>query len=223
MSSELLDRVVESAKDAPQAVAEVTVEVLVTAKEHGSESLVTAALTRLIRAVLIAVSHMETGLINIVSAPSDLQALLLFLEEPAVIEELSRLDPLARARARGILRKAELYEAEGGCISADDAARLLNVTRQGIDKARQRGDVLALPRGRDGWTYPAWQFDGGHYLPGLAQLLKILHAHGPFVQASFLVSGHALLDGATPLANLRQGQIEEVLKVAEVFGQHGSS
>ena len=223
MSTELIDRVVESAKDAPQPVTEVTVQVLIAAKEHGAESLVSAALARLIRAVLVSVSHMENGLISVVSAPSDLEAILLFLEEPSVIEELSRINPLARARVRGILRKAELYQAEGGCISGDEAAKLLGVTRQSIDKARQRSDVLALPRGRDGWTYPAWQFEGGHYLSGLAPVLNALKADGPFVQASFLLSRHALLNGETPLACLKRGQLDEVLKAAEAFGTHGGS
>ena len=221
MPSDLLERVVESAKNAPEPVTEVTVEVLITAKEYGAESLVSAALARLIRAVLVAVSHNPTGLMKVVSAPSDLQAILQFLEDPAVIEELARIDPLAKARVRGIFRKAELYEAEGGCVSADDAAKLVGVSRQAIHAARQRGDVFALPRGQDGWTYPVWQFEGGHYLEGLGPVLKALNNDGPFVQASFLLSRHALLDGETPLACLRKGQIDSVVKVAEAFGLHG--
>jgi hypothetical protein len=221
MSTDLLERVVESAKNAPEPVAEVTVEVLVTAKEHGANSLVTAALARLIRAVLISVSHMQTNLIKVVSAPSDLQAMLQLLEEPAVIEELSRIDPLAKARIRGIFRKAELYEAEGGCVSGEEAAKLVGVSRQAIHAARQRGDVLGLPRGRDGWTYPVWQFEGGHYLGGLSPVLKTLDNDGPFVQASFLLSRHAQLEGETPLSLLRTGQLESVLKAAEAYGAHG--
>jgi hypothetical protein len=185
--------------------------------------LVTAALTRLIRAILVSVSHTETSLIKVVSAPSDLQAILQFLEEPAVIEELSRIDPLAKARVRGIFRKAELYEAEGGCVSADEAAKLVGISRQAVHVARQRGDVFALPRGQDGWTYPVWQFAGGHYLEGLAPVIKALHNDGPFVQASFLLSRHALLDGETPLSCLRKGQLDLVLKAAESFGAHGGS
>lgn len=223
MSANLQDRVMESAKDAPEPVAEVTVDVLVTAKEHGAESLVTAALARLIRAVLVSVSHSQTGLIKVVSAPSDLQAILQFLEEPAVIEELSRVDPLAKARVRGIFRKAELYEAEGGCVSAEEAAKLVGVTRQAIHAARQRGDVFALPRGQDGWTYPVWQFADGHYLEGLAPILQALKNDGPFVQASFLLSRHALLNGETPLACLKKGQRDIVQKAAEAFGNHGGS
>jgi hypothetical protein len=219
----LLERVIESAKNAPEPVTEVTVAVLDAAREYGGESLATAALARLIRAILVSVSHSHTGLIKVVSAPSDLQAILQFLEEPAVIEELSRIDPLARSRVRGIFRKAELYEAEGGCVSADEAARLVGVSRQAIHAARLRKDVFALPRGQDGWTYPVWQFEGGHYLEGLASVLQALNNDGPFVQASFLLSKHALLDSETPFACLKKGQLDLVLKAAEAFGVHGGS
>ena len=53
-----------------------------------------------------------------VSAPIDLKALLLFLEELSVIDELLKT---VKARIRGILRKCELYDLESGCISAEEA------------------------------------------------------------------------------------------------------
>lgn len=223
MSSATLERVIESATDAPSSVVDVTVEVLITAKEHGAESLVAAALARLIRAILVAISHNESCLLEVVSAPNDLKALLVFLEKPEVIEELSKLDPLAHAKARGIFRKAELYQAEGGCVSGEDAGKLLNRQRQTIDLACKRGDVLGLPSGKDGKTYPVWQFHDGRYLPGMREILEIFKDESPFVVCSFLLSGHALLDGKTPLSLLRLDQIEPVLKAAKAYGDHGGS
>jgi hypothetical protein len=224
MRAESLEQqLVESAKTAPHPVAAVTLEVLTAATAYGPESLVSVALARLIRAILAAASRMEKGLIDVVSAPSDLQAILLFLEEPTVIEELSKIDPLAQSRLRGILKKAELYQAEGGCVSAEEAAKLIGVSRQAIDKARKRGDVLALPKGQDGWTYPIWQFEGGHYLSGLTLVTQTLKVDGPFVQASFLLGKHARLEGQSPLSCLKKGRLEEVREAVEAYGNHGGS
>lgn len=221
MSTATLDRVIESATNAPAPVVDVTVEVLITAKEHGAESLVAAALTRLIRGILVGISHNESCLPEVVSAPTDLKALLVFLEIPEVIEALSKLDPLAKASIRGVFRKAELYEAEGGCVSGEEAGKLMNRQRQSIDAAWRRGDVIALPSGKDGRVYPVWQFIDGRYLPGLKEIQEIFQEESPFVVCSFLLSGNALLDGKTPLSLLRLEQVKEVLQAAKAFGDHG--
>ena len=218
--TKLLDRVTEEAKDAPAPVAELTIELLITAKHN---SMAAAAVVRLVRALLVAVSRVESDLVSVVSAPSDLEALLALLNEPSVLEELTRMNPLGPATVRGILKKAEIYEAEGGCISGEEAGRLANVTRQAINDARKKDQVLGLPRGADRWTYPVWQFNEGRYLPGLSDILKILKDHGPFVQASFLLNANSRLNGKRPLDLLRKEDVKPVLKVAKEFGQHGSS
>lgn len=223
MSSATLEKVNRVAKDAPGPVVDVTVEVMVTATQHGPQSLVAAALARLIRAVLTAVSHTETSLLEVVSAPSDLQALLTFLQKPEVIEELSKLDPLAPARVRGILRMSELYQAEGGCVSGEAAGELTRVSRQAIDKARIRKDILGLPAGKDGWTYPVWQFHNGKYLPGLREILTVLEDDGPFVQCAFLLHANAFLEGKRPFLLLREGRQAAVLNAAKAFGEHGGA
>jgi len=63
----------------------------------------------------------SNSLRDVVSAPNDVKALLVFLEELSVIDELSKTYPLIKARIRGILRKCELYDLESGCISAEEA------------------------------------------------------------------------------------------------------
>jgi hypothetical protein len=63
-------------------------------------------------------------------------------------------NPLAAAKLRSIRAKAAFLEAEGGCVSDDEAANILGVSRQSIAKARQKQQLLALPRGQHGYVYP---------------------------------------------------------------------
>ncbi len=218
MLSNTLERLDEAAKTAPTPVLEVTIKVLVEA--NNCDQITAAAIARLIRAVLGGISS-GAPLLEVVAARTDLEALMKLLQEPAVIAQLSAIDPLAQAKIRGILKKSEIYGADGGCVNGEAAAQLAGgITRSAIDKARRAGHVLGLPRGKDSWAYPVWQFTNGGYLPGLREVLAALKEHGPWVQASFLLSGHASLNGDTPLSRLKKHDIEPVFKAAEEFGEH---
>lgn len=139
------------------------------------------------------------------------------------MQELDKIDPLAPAKARGVLRRMELYQADGGCVSGAEAAEVLKISPQAVYRARARGDVLALPSGKAGWVYPVWQFKDGHYLPGMADVLSVLDKEGPFVQCSFLLSRNSLLNGEKPVEFLRRGQLAAVLSAAQSFGTYGSA
>lgn len=221
MSSNLMERVAAQAKQVSQPVAEVTVEFLQSANKH--DDLFAVALARTMRAVISGLDHSDKDVLNIVSAPSDLQALLALLQQPAVIRTLKEIDPLAEAKMRGVLRQAELYNAEGGCVSGEEAGLLIALTRQTIDKMRRMKELIALPKGRDSWIYPIWQFADGRPLTGLKDVLNALAIEGPWVQVSFLLSGNKRLQGKRPIDLLRRGTVKPVLEAAYAFGKNGGT
>jgi len=220
-SNLIMERVAAEARQVSQPVAEVTVEFLRSANEH--DDLFAVALARTMRAVIAGLALSDKDMLAIVSAPNDLQALLALLQHPAVISTLKEIDPLAEAKMRGILRQADLYNAEGGCVSAEEAGSLIAVTRQTVDKMRRMKELVALPKGRDGWIYPIWQFADGRPLIGLESVLKALAIEGPWVQVSFLLSGNERLQGKRPIELLRKGKAKLVLEAACTFGKNGGT
>jgi hypothetical protein len=95
------------------------------------------------------------------AAPTDPAVLLGILERPEVLKQLVGVDPLIPARIRGIRLKQELLSMEGGVISSEQVAKLLNLTRQGVDKRRASGKLIGISVGRRGYAYPVWQFQDG--------------------------------------------------------------
>ena len=66
------------------------------------------------------------------------------------------------------------------------------------------------------WVYPVWQFNGGAVLPGLGPALRVLGGGdvSGWTVAGWLSSPEAELDGRTPVACLRAGDVDLVLLVA---------
>jgi hypothetical protein len=83
----------------------------------------TVFLTRALKAI----NHLaeSADLLEATTASSDYELLLKILEAPESLALLEKSDPLIKARLRGLQVKGELLEANGGCISANDAAELL--------------------------------------------------------------------------------------------------
>ncbi len=157
-----------------------------------------------------------------VSAPTDLLSLLSALDGSHQLEGLQE-DPLAAARLRGIRERNRMLRMEGGVMSADEAARELNLTRQAVDKRRKAGRLLALSLGRRGFAYPAWQFVRGSLLPGLERVLKAIPERNAWMQAVYFLSPDPRLADRLPLHELRRGRVDEVLRTCRAFGEHGAS
>jgi len=157
---------------------------------------------------------------------TDIVALYRCLAQPEFAAELRQEDPLADARLRGREIADELLSMEGGYLTLSQAARYLNMSRQGVERRRQRNRLVAIARGRKGFAYPKWQFsaDGkAGVLPGLEEVLAALAAQGVrgWGVLSFFLNPHADLDGRTPLEALRQGLTQDALSAASAEGEMG--
>jgi hypothetical protein len=174
--------------------------------------------------ILTAVANMveaadEEAVIDAVGAPSDYDVLIQVLDQPKILDALRERDPLAPARIRGLRARERLLSAEGGTYSVQEAAVLLGLTRQAVDKRRKAGKLLAVTMGKTWHVFPAWQFVPSGVLPGLEEVLADLSAHDVWMQIAFLLAAHTMLDGETPLNVLRRGEIERVRATARLYGE----
>ena len=182
-----------------------------------------AFVSRGLRALLRLSDEMDEEAARVaVSAPSDVLALLSAMESAESIQ-FSSDDPLALARVRGIRERDRMLRLEGGVLTAEEAARGLRLTRQAVDKRRKAGRLLALPLGRRGFAYPAWQFTRGGTLPGLERVLAAFEERDPWMQAVFLLSPDPRCGGRLPLSLLRIGEVEPVVRAARAYGEQGAS
>ncbi len=164
----------------------------------------------------------EASLREAVSAPSDYGVLLTALESEPGLAALTPDDPLAEARLRGIEARKRLLTAEGGTLGVQEVASLLNISRQAAYKRYKAGRLLAVDCGRHGLAFPVWQLVPGGVLPGLEETLTALADFDPWMKLAFFLEENAAVGGKTPLAGLRQGQLKDVLRAAELHGEHGA-
>jgi len=133
----------------------------------------------------------------------------------------SREDKLTNAMARGLSVREKMAASEGGSLSAEEAARQLDLTKQSVLNLYHAGKLL-------GWRtekqravrFPAWQFDGGRRLPGLEQVLARLSAASSlddWAKIGFFLQTHRMLDNRRPLDLLREGNLNAVLKAADAY------
>jgi len=175
--------------------------------------------TRSLRAVEGLKSLDEEKLREALKAPTDYSVLVSALTSEPALKVAQESDPLAAARLRGIEAKRRLLESEGGAISSIQAAKLLKVTRQAIDKRRKEGKLLGLELGKRGYFYPSWQFG----LKGLEDVLSTLGSEDFWEKLAFFLNPSDLLEGQTPLQALTEGKnIEDVMRVAKTYGEHGA-
>lgn len=141
---------------------------------------------------------------------------------PEMLERVTGATPLLAAQIRAVEAKRRLLEADGGSVSAEEAGRLLGISRQAVDKKRRGGHLVALPIGAR-QRYPVWQFQDGAVLPGLAGVLAALATASPWLKAAFFVGRNARLGRKRPLDLLRQGRVDDVMRAARTYGEHGTA
>ena len=157
------------------------------------------------------------------SASTDVAVLVRALEQPEAIEILKTDDPLAPARLRGLRERECLLSVEGGTWNADRVAEHLHLTRQAVNRRRQQGTLLGMHAGRHGYWYPAWQFVREGIVKGLELVLEALAYHDAWMQQAFMVTENDRLAGVSPIQALRRGRLDEVLRAARAYGEHGAA
>lgn len=177
-------------------------------------------LVRAIRALLRLTE--EVSLEEATAAPTDYDLLLALLQMPEAIQVFPSRDPLAEAKIRGLIAKQELLQAEGGVVSSEEAAQILGIKRQAVDKRRLNGKLIALPAGR-AYVYPVWQFNPGQTIPGLEKVLQHLQVRDPWMQTAWMINSNDRLNGRSPLELLREGNLEVVIDAAKIYGEQGAA
>lgn len=161
----------------------------------------------------------EGNLAEAVQAPTDYSVLVSALTSDEALASIRGRDPLAGARLRGIEAKRKLLETEGAPLSLSQAAKLLKISRQAVDKRRRENKLLGLELGKKGYHYPSWQFD----LRGLEQILTALGARDPWEKLSFFLNPSGLLGDRTPLTVLRgeKDNLTDIVNAAVSYGEQG--
>lgn len=147
----------------------------------------------------------ETTLIEAMAAPTDYGTLArVLVDSGAFGAAVAELDPEAIDLAQEIEHRAEVVKRAGGMLSAEDAGKLLGISRQGVDKRRRAKTLLAIRQGGD-WLYPRAQFHEHETIPGLPEVVRGFADSGPWVALEFLVTPDDVLDGLSPRAALLKG------------------
>ncbi len=124
------------------------------------------------------------------------------------------------ARMRGLERMAELRRAAEPVLETGEVCALLGLSRETIRKKVDRKQLLALPKGGDR-VFPAFQFQEGDVLPGLAEVLSVLDTDSPFVVLAFLLSKNPAFHGKRACDLLQSSDLEPVMAEARGFLNHG--
>lgn len=214
---------VQSLLEAKRPVSPNLIQALARVVRAGEQPVRGAFLARALNALARLAPRLDEEALGVAAgADSDYAVLLWALEEPDALAALRASDPLADARLRGLEVRERIAQAEGGTLTVEQAARLLGISRQAVDKRRRAGRMLALPIGNHRYAYPAWQFGQGGVLAGLRETLDELDAGDPWTRAAFFLGENAYLDGARPLDRLREGDIEPVRRAAWWYGKQGA-
>jgi hypothetical protein len=219
MTASQEERLRKAVPRAQEQVTELMLLTLETAESEPKGSSRTVVLIRAIKAILQVIGNIDAG--KVASASSDFELLLSLLEEPEVIATLSKKDPLASAKLRGLQAQLQILEAEGGCVSAEEAGALIGIKKAAIYKARTEGRILGLPRGQNQFVFPVWQFTEGRLINGLKQVYAALEC-SPWMKASFMLSPNTRLNDDTPITVLRRGEIDKVVQTCKLLGEHSA-
>ena len=161
----------------------------------------------------IAATASPKTLSDALAAPTDAGSLARLLSRSDVIgSAVVELDPLVPALARNVEHRKALIERAGGTLSAEDAGRLLSISRQAIDKRRRAGSLLAVREGSD-WRYPVCQFDETDVVAGIAEVVRAYASTGPWMALDFLLASDSALGGRSPLGALKTGDRDAVLRL----------
>jgi hypothetical protein len=147
----------------------------------------------------------EATLVEAMAAPTDVGTLARILVDVGAIDSaVAEIDADALDLAAEIQHRANIMRRAGGTLSADEVGKLLNISRQAVDKRRRSNRLLAIRQGGD-WLYPRAQFHEHETIPGLPEVIRECAESGPWVTLEFLVTEDDVLGGLSPRAALLKG------------------
>lgn len=164
---------------------------------------------RLRRAVDGLVDRMPpVAMLEAVAAPTDFETLIIMVQEGAVLPPPVAEPPLAGAMALAVVHKQGLLARIGPMLPVSEVQNLLGISRQAVDKRRERGSLLGVRLGHS-WFYPELQFDmanDARVYPALSKVLKIHEGDSPWVVFDALLANDPVFGGRTMLDVVRAGQ-----------------
>jgi hypothetical protein len=136
----------------------------------------------------------------------------------------SREQKLARATIRGTETRQQLKETEGGSISSEEAADLLEISKTAVLKRLAAGNLLAWRSERlNAARFPRWQFtEEGTVLPGMGEVLAILNQGDrldTWAKILFFLQVKPSLRDRRPLDLLRAGELDLVVVAAQAYAE----
>jgi hypothetical protein len=147
----------------------------------------------------------EATLVEAMAAPTDVGTLArVLIDVTAIGSAVAEIDADAVDLAAEIQHRANLIRQAGGTLSADEVGKLLNISRQAVDKRRRSNRLLAIRQGGD-WLYPRAQFHEHEAIPGLPDVIRDCAGSGPWVTLEFLVTEDDVLGGLSPRDALLKG------------------
>lgn len=159
------------------------------------------------------------SLAEALAAPTDVGTLARALGDNEVIgTAITSLEPLAPLIARNAEHRLELLNVAGGTLNASEVGRLLNISRQAVDKRRRSNALLGLRQGGD-WHYPRCQFNAAQHevVADLPRFLREAKIASPWVVLDLLLAPDDTLGGTTPLEILRRegwtGALARLLRI----------
>ena len=185
--------------------------------------LMRALIMRSINAVMRFEKLSRASAINATSASTDLGVLIRVLTSGELLEDLRSFEPLAPEFLRGIEGRNLLLNEYGGSLTSEQVAGVLGINRQEVEKRRSSGNLLGLTAGPQEYRYPAWQFTQSGVIPGFEDVLRVLAACDPWMQAAFPLGSNPRWGNQSPLELLKAGQLTEVIEAAEVYVEHGAA
>jgi hypothetical protein len=179
--------------------------------------------SRILRAFKRLEKDLPSALIDeATAAPTDYLVAVEALSSSLETSQLVAEDPFIASKFRGLKRKKQMLETAGGALTSEQAAELLGISRQAVDKRRASNQLLALTQGKRGYSYPSFQFEDGKAVPGFEEVLAELKEVDPWMQMVFFTSPNERLGGKTPVERLQRGFCEEVKAVAGGYGEQGA-
>lgn len=139
--------------------------------------------------------------------------------DPVVSLALERYVPARQVNAllkRGVAARERRFAA-ANTISCAEAARLMKVKNTTMLAWILSGRAIGLRQARRGFRMPWWQFEPAMWA-ALPRLSAALGTTEGWALLSFLESPHGALGGRVPRWAIEEGQLDEVIEVAEQGG-----